>query len=126
MLIDADEFGLHLNDANRKYGSAPRGLKIRKPGNYDRGTFKLTVILAVKAGDPAIPNGNIGSVSNPRVWARVTTETEAGTTAVAYREFVEHVLNTYNAVANPALHRTLIHDNLTSHKAPEVYEAVRP
>jgi hypothetical protein len=46
LLIDADEFGLHLNDANRKYGSAPRGLKIRKPRNYDRGTFKLTVILA--------------------------------------------------------------------------------
>ena len=123
LLIDANEFGLHLNDANRKYGSAPWGLKIRKPGNYDRGTFKLTVILAVEAGDPAIPNGHIGSVSNPRVWARVTTE--AGTTAVAYRMFVEHVLNTYDAVANPALCRTLIHDNLTSHKAPEVYEAVR-
>ena len=123
LLIDADKFGLHLNDANRKYGSSPRGLKIRKPGNYDRGTFKLTVILAVEAGDPGIPNGEIGSVSNPRVWARVTTE--AGTTAVAYREFVEHVLNTYDAVANPALRRTLIHDNLTSHKAPEVYEAVR-
>ena len=28
-------------------------------------------------------------------------------------------------MANPALRRTLIHDNLTSHKAPEVYEAVR-
>ena len=45
LLIDADEFGLHLNDANRKYGSAPRGMKVRKPGNYDRGTFKLTIIL---------------------------------------------------------------------------------
>jgi transposase len=123
LLIDADEFGLHLNDANRKYGSAPRGMKVRKPGNYDRGTFKLTVILAVEAGDPAIPNGNIGSVTHPRVWARVTTE--AGTTDAAYREFVEHVLNTFDAVADPALRRTLIHDNLTSHKAPEVYEAVR-
>ena len=114
---------MHLNYANRNYGSAPLGLKIRKPGNYDRGTFKLSVILAVEAGDPAIPNGDIGSVSNPRVWARVTTEAE--TTAVAYRMFVEHVLNTYDAVANPALCRTLIHNNLTSHKAPEVYEAVR-
>ena len=37
LLIDVDEFGLHLNDANRKYGSAPQGLQIRKPGNYDRG-----------------------------------------------------------------------------------------
>jgi hypothetical protein len=28
LLIDADEFGLNLNDANRKYGSAPWGLQI--------------------------------------------------------------------------------------------------
>ena len=83
----------------------------------------MTVILAVESGDPAIPNGDIGSVSNPRVWARVTEE--PGTTAIAYREFVEHVLNTYDAVANPALRRTLIHDNLSAHRAPEVYEAVR-
>ena len=69
-----------------------------------------------------IPDRVIGSVTNPRVWARVTTE--AGTSAMAYCLFVEHVLNTYDAVANPALHRTLIHDNLSSHRAPEVYEAV--
>jgi len=122
-LIDADEFGLHLNAANRKYGSSPRSLMIRKPGNYDRGTFKLTIILAVEMGDPDIRDGDIGSVSNPRVWARVTTE--PGTSAEAYRVFVEHVLNTYDAIENPALRRTLIHDNLTSHRAPEVYEAVR-
>jgi len=33
-LIDVDEFGLHLNAANSKYGLAPRGMRIRKPGNY--------------------------------------------------------------------------------------------
>jgi transposase len=44
---------------------------------------------------------------------------------MAYRLFVEHVLNTYDAVANPALQRTLIHGNLSLHRAPEVYEAVR-
>jgi transposase len=123
LLIDANEFRLHQNDANRKYGSAPRGLQIHKPGDYDRGTFKLTVILAVKTGDWRIPNEDIGSVSNPRVRARVTEE--PGTTVVAYREFVEHVLNTYDAVANPALRQTLIHDNLSAHKASEVYEAMR-
>ncbi len=100
---------------------------VRLPGGYTSASlgtcFKLTIILAVETGDPAIPNGDIGSVSNPRVWARVTME--PGTSAVAYRKFVEHVLNTYDAVANPALLRTLIHDNLSSHKAPEVYEAVR-
>ena len=122
-LIDADEFGLHLNAANRKYGSSPRGLHIRKPGNYDRGTFKLTIILAVETGDPDIADGDIGLVSNPRVWACVTTE--PGTSAMAYCLFVEHVLNTYNAIENPALRRTLIHDNLTSHEVPEVYKALR-
>ena len=122
-IIDADEFGVHLNAANQKYGSSPIGLKIRKPGNYDRGTFKLTVILAVEPGDPAIQAGLIGSVENARVWARITTE--PGTTAVAYRVFIQSVLNTYNAINNPAEQRTLIHDNLTAHKAPEVYEAVR-
>lgn len=122
-LIDADEFGVHLNAANRKYGSSPKGLKIRKPGNYDRGTFKLTVILAIEPGDPAIQVGLIGSTARPRVWARITTE--PGTTSVAYRSFFQSVLNTYNAINNPAEQRTLIHDNLTAHKAPEVYEAVR-
>jgi hypothetical protein len=66
-IIDADEFGLHLIAANKKYGSAPRGLEIRKPGNYDRGNFKLTILLAVEMGDPAIPGGGIGLVTNPHV-----------------------------------------------------------
>jgi hypothetical protein len=98
-------------------------MQIRKPGNYDRGTFKLTIILAVETGDPDIADGDISSVSNPPVWARVTTE--PGTSAMAYCAFVEHVLNTYNPIENPALCRTLIHDNLTSHEVPEVYKAMR-
>jgi hypothetical protein len=59
-LIDIDEFGLHLNAANKKYGSSPCGLKICKPGNNDRGTFKLMIILVVEAGDPAVANGLVG------------------------------------------------------------------
>ena len=97
-------------------------LKIRKPGHYDRGTFKLTIILAVETGDPAIAPGLPGSLTRPRVWARVSTE--AGTTAVVYAAFVERVLNSCNAT-NPGVRRTIIHDNLSSHRAPEVFEAVR-
>jgi hypothetical protein len=70
-VINADKFGLHLNTANKKYGSVPRGLEIRKPGNYDKGNFKLTNLLVVEMGDPAIPNGGIGLVTNPHVWGRV-------------------------------------------------------
>jgi hypothetical protein len=91
-LIDANEFGLHLNVVKRKYSSSPRVLQIRKPGNYNRGTFKLTIILAVKTGDLEITKGDIGLVINSCVWALVTTE--PGTSAMAYCTFVEHVLNT--------------------------------
>jgi hypothetical protein len=72
LLINADEFELHLNSANRKYCSSFQGLKICKPGNYDREAFKLTIILAMETGDPSIPVGDIGLVSNPRVWVCVT------------------------------------------------------
>ncbi len=78
--------------------------------------------MAVETGDPDILNGDIGSVSNPHVWAQVTTE--PGTSAEANRIFVERVLDTYNVNENQEHHRTLIHDNLTSHRALEVYEAL--
>ena len=80
-------------------------------------------VLAIEMGNPDIPAGDIGSMRYPRVWARVTTEPE--TSAEAYRIFVENVLDTYNVAENPVLRRTLIHNNLTSHHAPEVFEAIR-
>jgi hypothetical protein len=122
-LIDIDEFGLHLNAANIKHGSSPCGLKICKPGNYDRGTFKLTIILVVEAGDSAVANGLVGSLTMPRVWVKISDE--AGTTTEAYVNFICHVMDTYDAVANPPLQRMSIHNNLTLRKLPEVYEAVR-
>ena len=73
-------------------------------------------------GDPAIPAGKIGTVSNPCVGGRVNTV--AGTSAQAYCAFVLHVLDTYDAVTDPAMRRTLIHNNLSLHKAPEAYEAI--
>ncbi len=81
------------------------------------GRFDLTEIryyMAAKSGhivksdlaasDPAISNRDIGLVSKSHVWAHVTTK--AGTSAMGYHMFVEHVLNTYNVVANWALHWT--------------------
>ncbi len=92
---------LHLNKANKKYGSSSRGLKICKRGNYDRWTFKLTIILAVEAGDPAVANGLVGLLTMPRVWARILDE--LGTTTEAYVNFICHVMDTYDAVADPTL-----------------------
>ena len=120
-LIDADEFGLHLNAAHWKYGSFPKGLKIRKPGNYNCRTFKLTIILAMETGNPAVPDSLIGLVSNLCI-AHMTNEPRIS--AKAYHIFVEHVLGTYNVIENLAQHRTLIHDTLTLHRASKVYKAM--
>jgi hypothetical protein len=100
-LIDIDKFGLHLNATNKKYRSSPHGLKICKPGNYDRGIFKLMIILAVEAGDPAVANGLVGSLTMPRDWTRILDE--VGTTTEAYVNFISHVMDTYDAVANSTL-----------------------
>ncbi len=107
----------------KKKESSHCGLKNHKPGNYDRGMFKLTIILALEAGDPAVANGLVGLLTMPRVWVRISDE--AGTTTEAYVNFICHVMDTYDAVANPTLRRTIIHNNLTLHKLPEVYKAVR-
>lgn len=124
LLIDIDEFGVHKKSANRKYGSSMKGFYIRKPGNYDRGEFKLTVILAVEPGNPALNGQNppaLGSTERPRIWAEISEE--PGTSAEAYRAFlVQKPLATYDSAVEQ---RTIIHDNLTSHKSPIVCEAIR-
>jgi hypothetical protein len=66
----------------KKYGLAPRGLAIRKTGNYGRRDFKLTILLGVKTGDPLIQAGQLGSVSNPYVCGRVNPV--VGTSTQAY------------------------------------------
>jgi hypothetical protein len=94
---------------------------ICKPGNYDKGEFKLTIILAVEPGDPALNAADIGSIGNPRIWAEISLE--PGTSAEAYRAFlVQKPLATYDAAVQQ---RTILHDNLTSHKSPIVCEAIR-
>ncbi len=60
-------------------------------------------------------------MSNPCVWARVTTN--PGTSAAAYHVFMEHMLNKFDTIGNPALCQTLIH-NLISHHAHEVFKTI--
>ena len=82
--MNTDEFGVHLNAANRKYGYSPKGLKIRNPGNYDWGDFKLMVLLAIEPGNPGILAVQISGVDMPRIWCHIT---EAGTLAELHCSF---------------------------------------
>ena len=59
-----------------------------KPGHYSRDT-KLTIILAVEAGDPALPPHTRGSVGNPRRWLRILLK--AGTTTLDFNDFLVYV-----------------------------------
>ena len=53
-LIDVDEFGVTFERCNRKYGWAPKFSRVRKDGHYGHGT-KITVLFAIKPGDPTLP-----------------------------------------------------------------------
>ena len=77
-LIDIDKCGIELNRTNRKYGRTYSGIRVVKPGHYSCDT-KLTLLLAVEAGDLALPAGVRGSVTNPMRWLRILVK--AGTTA---------------------------------------------
>jgi hypothetical protein len=115
-LTDVDECGFEIDDANANYGHAVKGLRVRKPGNYGRGKVKITVILAIEPGDPNLPAHVQGSVQRPRRWFRVSTD--IGTTTEVYKDYLRHDLFDRMPANEPM--RTILHDNLTSHKSPEV------
>jgi hypothetical protein len=99
------------------------GLRIRKPGHYTRDT-KLTVLFAMEPGNHMLPANQDGSLQRPRrwVWVRQT----AGTDAVLFADFVEHVCT---SIEDASIHtgdteRVLMWDNLSSHLAPLVHHTV--
>jgi hypothetical protein len=64
-LIDVDEFGISLEKCNRTGGWALRVFRVRKDGHFHHGA-KITVLFAIKPGDPALPLHVRGSVQHPR------------------------------------------------------------
>lgn len=87
-LIDVDEFRISLDRCNNKFGWAAKNFRVRKSGHYVKDT-KLTVLFGIEPGDPDIPNGILGSVSNTRRWIRVIQS--AGTTAVVFAVFIDSI-----------------------------------
>ena len=124
-LIDIDECGIELNSTNRKYGHSFTGVRVVKPGHYSRDT-KLTVLLAVEAGDPALPEHIRGSTHNPRRWLRILVK--AGTSTIDFNSFVEAIcldLENYRPegmVGNDR--RVFLWDNLASHCSPIIHQTV--
>jgi len=119
-LMDGDEMAFHLGDASQGYGHAVRGLRVRKAGNYSRGKQKVVVIMFIEPGDPSLPPHVLGSKQRPRIWYKVTTD--SGTTVEGYKSFLKDEVFPYFKDDEPE--RILMHDNLSSHKAGEIYDAI--
>ena len=124
-LIDVDEIGIELQRTNRKYGHSHTGIRVVKPGHYSRDT-KLTVILAVEPGDPALGPEIRGSVNNPRRWLRILVK--AGTSTIDFNDFLRSVCNNLQEyqpegmVGNQS--RVFLWDNLSSHCSPIIHQTV--
>ena len=124
-LIDVDECGIELQSTNRKYGHSAAGIRVVKPGHYSK-TTKLTVLLAVEAGDPQLQPNARGSVENPRRWLRILQK--AGTTTFEFNDFVRFVCNDlqdarqFGQVGNES--RIFMWDNLSAHCAPIIHQTV--
>ena len=59
---------LVISDANENYGHAVKDCRVQKIGNYGRGKFKITLIMAIEAGDPDLGKDELGSTELPRIW----------------------------------------------------------
>jgi len=119
-LIAIDECSFCVGDATQTYGHAVKGLRVRKVGNYGRGKAKFTLILAVEAGDPDLDNSQLGSIAKPRIWYHLSPD--KGTTTVGYVDFLKH--NLMDKFEVNERQRTIMHDNLSSHKADEVFDTI--
>jgi hypothetical protein len=122
--IDVDEFGMELSRCNDKYGRSHSSIRVRKPGHYSRST-KVTVLLAVEAGDPNVPDHALGSVAKPRVWHKIFFQ--AGINQVDFAEFIDSICTNFEE--NPAPngcddHRVFLWDNLAAHLTTLVYETL--
>ena len=124
-LIDIDECGRELQNTNRKYGHSFSGVRVVKPRHESRDT-KLTVILAVEPGDPALNPEVRGSVNNPRRWLRILVK--AGTSTIDFNDFCryvcENIQNNHPEGMVGNNQRVFLWDNLTSHRSPIFHQTV--
>ena len=124
-LIDIDECGIEINRTNRKYGHTACGIHVVKPGHYSRDT-KLTILLAVEAGDPVLPAATRGLVQNKRQWLRILRK--AGTSTADFNDYVQSICvdldvkHPNGMVGNRR--RVFMWDNLSSHLSPIIHQTV--
>ena len=95
-------------------------MRVKKFGNYLRGSVKLCLNLAIEPGNPCLDPLEDGSVEKPRLWYRLSTD--GSTSRENYVDFLNYdLMDEFEADERP---HTIMHDNLTSHKALKAYDAI--
>ena len=87
-LIDVDEFAVEHKKLNRTKGWGVSCYRVRTVGNYTKET-KLTVILAIEAGDPRLDDDLEGNIVRPRRWIKICRL--GGTDAQAFAAFCDEM-----------------------------------
>ncbi len=122
--IDVDKFGISLEKANCKFAWVPTCYQIRKDGHYQHGV-RITVLFAIKPGDPALPPQIRGNIQRPCWWIQCVPE--AGTTSDVFHDFVDHICSNIdqNGIDRTDAHnRVFLWDNLAAHHSAIVHNAV--
>jgi hypothetical protein len=122
-LIDVDEFGATFERCNHMGGWDVKVLRVQKDGHYHHG-IKITVIFAIKPGDPALPPHVRGSLECPRRWIRCLRA--VGTTTNIFRDFCDYVCMDIetNNIPGTDFHWVLLWDNLSAHHSAYVHNTV--
>ena len=82
------------------------------------------MIMTIEPGNPHIPNGQIGSLTNPRKWWKITVE---NTNQYIFAEYIDYVLSDIEDNPVPGGYdeqKYLMWDNLSAHMTPLVTATV--
>jgi hypothetical protein len=94
--------------------------RVCKDGHYHH-SIKMTVIFAIKPGDPALPAHVCGSVQRPQRWIRCLHA--VGTTTNIFRDFCNYVCTDIetNNIPGTNFHQVFIWDNLAAHHSTYIH-----
>ncbi len=122
-LINIDEFGVTLKRCNCTSSWALKVFHVQKDGHYGHGK-KITVLIAIKLGDPALALHVYGSVEHP--WRWIWCLRLKGTTTNVFRDFCELICLDIemNGIDGTDDHQIFIWDNLRAHHAAYVHKTV--
>eukprot|EP00536_Pseudo-nitzschia_multiseries_P017840 jgi/Psemu1/52817/gm1.52817_g len=124
--LDVVEFAMEAKWLNRSNSWAICFRQVWTVGNYDKGQ-KLTMMIAVKPGDPELPADVTGNIARPHRWA--DARRVAGTTGDSFASFIGSICTSIKdhqrvTETNVDDWRVFLWENLSSHYSPIIYETI--